>query len=168
MLNLSVSLDVLSELEIELKQPRIITLVADGEAKSEIIAEGKLENGVYSEAEFSYYKNLTVEASDEMYGKSILVKGTWNGAPFVCCTDEENEVEIDFEDEGITVEGSQEINVIFHVNRLVSEIDFSLAVDGNADGVIEIGPEGVDKSEEHTSELQSLMRISYAVLCLKK
>src|SRR3546814_8260414 len=27
---------------------------------------------------------------------------------------------------------------------------------------------GVVRSEEHTSELQSLMRISYAVLCLKK
>src|SRR3546814_10437989 len=26
----------------------------------------------------------------------------------------------------------------------------------------------VDRSEEHTSELQSLMRISYAVLCLQK
>src|SRR3546814_6388859 len=28
--------------------------------------------------------------------------------------------------------------------------------------------EGVRRSEEHTSELQSLMRISYAVSCLKK
>src|SRR3546814_3611923 len=28
--------------------------------------------------------------------------------------------------------------------------------------------EGVHRSEEHTSELQSLMRISYAVFCLKK
>src|SRR3546814_8134989 len=28
--------------------------------------------------------------------------------------------------------------------------------------------EGADRSEEHTSELQSLMRISYAVFCLKK
>src|SRR3546814_4605569 len=27
---------------------------------------------------------------------------------------------------------------------------------------------GVARSEEHTSELQSLMRISYAVFCLKK
>src|SRR3546814_8226541 len=26
----------------------------------------------------------------------------------------------------------------------------------------------VDRSEEHTSELQSIMRISYAVFCLKK
>src|SRR3546814_3600326 len=30
------------------------------------------------------------------------------------------------------------------------------------------GDRGVVRSEEHTSELQSLMRISYAVFCLKK
>src|SRR3546814_10627101 len=30
------------------------------------------------------------------------------------------------------------------------------------------GVNGSARSEEHTSELQSLMRISYAVLCLKK
>src|SRR3546814_3967188 len=30
------------------------------------------------------------------------------------------------------------------------------------------GRSGVRRSEEHTSELQSLMRISYAVFCLKK
>src|SRR3546814_7581963 len=29
-------------------------------------------------------------------------------------------------------------------------------------------PAGFERSEEHTSELQSLMRISYAVFCLKK
>src|SRR3546814_2629703 len=29
-------------------------------------------------------------------------------------------------------------------------------------------PDGERRSEEHTSELQSLMRISYAVFCLKK
>src|SRR3546814_10738686 len=28
--------------------------------------------------------------------------------------------------------------------------------------------EAIERSEEHTSELQSLMRISYAVFCLKK
>src|SRR3546814_5185303 len=30
------------------------------------------------------------------------------------------------------------------------------------------GAEGGERSEEHTSELQSLMRISYAVFCLQK
>src|SRR3546814_8726346 len=37
-----------------------------------------------------------------------------------------------------------------------------------ADGVWMLGPTGHERSEEHTSELQSLMRISYAVFCLKK
>src|SRR3546814_3599523 len=32
---------------------------------------------------------------------------------------------------------------------------------------VEVRP-GKERSEEHTSELQSLMRISYAVFCLKK
>src|SRR3546814_9349964 len=31
-----------------------------------------------------------------------------------------------------------------------------------------LGPSGRTRSEEHTSELQSLMRLSYAVSCLKK
>src|SRR3546814_3451709 len=31
-----------------------------------------------------------------------------------------------------------------------------------------VRPVGRNRSEEHTSELQSLMRISYAVFCLKK
>src|SRR3546814_5296069 len=35
-------------------------------------------------------------------------------------------------------------------------------------GRVEEIPSSGDRSEEHTSELQSLMRISYAVFCLKK
>src|SRR3546814_10702173 len=35
-------------------------------------------------------------------------------------------------------------------------------------GVLSILSPQIDRSEEHTSELQSLMRISYAVFCLKK
>src|SRR3546814_1010788 len=34
--------------------------------------------------------------------------------------------------------------------------------------VVFFGPSQTLRSEEHTSELQSLMRISYAVFCLKK
>src|SRR3546814_6133082 len=34
--------------------------------------------------------------------------------------------------------------------------------------LVGLHPRSLDRSEEHTSELQSLMRISYAVFCLKK
>src|SRR3546814_5051518 len=53
--------------------------------------------------------------------------------------------------------------------------DIAVAVAAGTDGVsvtfreITIAPgAGTGRSEEHTSELQSLMRISYAVFCLKK
>src|SRR3546814_6387468 len=36
------------------------------------------------------------------------------------------------------------------------------------DVLVEIKDKIISRSEEHTSELQSLMRISYAVFCLKK
>src|SRR3546814_8222450 len=45
------------------------------------------------------------------------------------------------------------------------EADDVLAiVSGPATSIVTLG----DRSEEHTSELQSLMRMSYAVFCLKK
>src|SRR3546814_10452275 len=45
------------------------------------------------------------------------------------------------------------------IGRAVGDDEFALPVGQY---------ERADRSEEHTSELQSLMRISYAVLCLKK
>src|SRR3546814_1790675 len=44
-------------------------------------------------------------------------------------------------------------------------VEFVTTQDGKP---LEIKQELFDRSEEHTSELQSLMRISYAVFCLKK
>src|SRR3546814_13431410 len=44
-----------------------------------------------------------------------------------------------------------------------------LALVPNSDDLLVVADGGFDnRSEEHTSELQSLMRISYAVFCLKK
>src|SRR3546814_7332267 len=39
---------------------------------------------------------------------------------------------------------------------------------GDGDELLRRQPAAVDRSEEHTSELQSLMRISNAVFCLQK
>src|SRR3546814_6343082 len=64
--------------------------------------------------------------------------------------------------------------------RSYGGVDGALRVAQRREALIEAGLElmgsaepeltvrGVCRSEEHTSELQSLMRISYAVFCLKK
>src|SRR3546814_4736092 len=53
---------------------------------------------------------------------------------------------------------------------LANELAALLAKAGLPKGLFQVvhGGKPVVRSEEHTSELQSLMRISYAVFCLKK
>src|SRR3546814_450826 len=60
--------------------------------------------------------------------------------------------------------------------RLIATLGASVALRATLEGSfsrrVDISPREIsaarDRSEEHTSELQSLMRISYAVFCLKK
>src|SRR3546814_10551253 len=66
------------------------------------------------------------------------------------------------------------------VTSVASESAAGGTVSFSSDGTIRFNPKAgwqgkdaiqytvKDRSEEHTSELQSLMRISYAVFCLKK
>src|SRR3546814_5444360 len=57
---------------------------------------------------------------------------------------------------------------VLHQGRLIADGDPD-AVVSNAEVVkAYLGEASEERSEEHTSELQSLMRISYAVFCLKK
>src|SRR3546814_2539224 len=60
---------------------------------------------------------------------------------------------------------------LFRSLRRFGDFAFRLLCAGpreRADQVVERRRIGLVRSEEHTSELQSLMRISYAVFCLKK
>src|SRR3546814_7330463 len=47
-------------------------------------------------------------------------------------------------------------------------VELVMAVGPGLEQDLVLGEEARRRSEEHTSELQSLMRISYAVFCLKK
>src|SRR3546814_9678202 len=53
-----------------------------------------------------------------------------------------------------------------HLARL--DLGVELPTGGARDGAAMPRHDRSERSEEHTSELQSLMRISYAVFCLKK
>src|SRR3546814_6856105 len=54
---------------------------------------------------------------------------------------------------------------IKHTDGGLSQVDVDLQSGGS---ITQLPISGRLRSEEHTSELQSLMRISYAVFCLKK
>src|SRR3546814_8043363 len=60
--------------------------------------------------------------------------------------------------------------VIAHFRRQAEAAGFKVNAEMKTGDTLMIaaGKPGDDRSEEHTSELQSLMRNSYAVFCLKK
>src|SRR3546814_4979906 len=59
-------------------------------------------------------------------------------------------------------------SICFDLRRGCSLVE-RLVTQGRSTYLVEYGEVSFrDRSEEHTSELQSLMRISYAVFCLKK
>src|SRR3546814_5726045 len=61
------------------------------------------------------------------------------------------------------------VDIIEHSFGLRAELDRPAAIDaGRRRGIRQRNVRIAESSEEHTSELQSLMRISYAVFCLKK
>src|SRR3546814_5597262 len=51
-----------------------------------------------------------------------------------------------------------------HERFYVVDVNTTFVIKRHLHGLLRL----VERSEEHTSELQSLMRISYAVFCLKK
>src|SRR3546814_5358571 len=72
-----------------------------------------------------------------------------------------------------TLAGEDDGNGDMAVERQLAPLVDRLALGGKDDVAVEDQPPGANalddlRSEEHTSELQSLMRISYAVFCLKK
>src|SRR3546814_7738279 len=67
------------------------------------------------------------------------------------------------------VEARQEVRLEHHAERPgIGRFGLQVQVTARGDVRLCRGRIGDDRSEEHTSELQSLMRNSYAVFCLKK
>src|SRR3546814_2608665 len=66
-------------------------------------------------------------------------------------------------------ERRQHVGIFHHAKKLGMVAQFHEVIRGRCGGRGEPERNGLaGRSEEHTSELQSLMRISYAVFCLKK
>lgn len=102
-------------------------------------------NGTYEEVELELNKSLV--NTSPLYNKTIEIRGTINGTPFVFWHDFEQDLEIDYEDAGqnlIVNSNSFDLVFNFDLNQLLSEVDLSAAVDGNGNGIIEIGPDDTD------------------------
>ncbi len=144
--------------EIKLKGPFEIDLVKDGQGQVvTLFNDLNLPETGYDEIEFEFDKNEN--PISEMYKKTVLVKGTINGTPFIFFTDEEFEMEIEFEDPvDLSEVESAIIMVSFDVQALFDPaqggIDLSNAQDGNGNGIIEIYEDDPDGNEDLAEKIE--------------
>lgn len=118
--------------------------------------------GPFEELEFDFEKSDNPES--ELFGKSILVQGTYEGVPFVFWHDFMDEVEVDFEDATqniIITEGTESITINFDLLGIFGQdfgIDLSAATDGNGDGTIEISPMDEDGNNDLADALKEAIK----------
>jgi hypothetical protein len=144
--------------EIKLKGPFEIDLVKDGQGMVvTLIDDLNLPETGYDEIEFEFDKSEN--PISEMYKKTILIKGTINGTPFIFFTEEEFEMEIEFEDPvDLSEVQSAIIMVSFDVQALFDPtqggIDITAAQDGNGNGIIEIFEDDPDGNEKLAEKIE--------------
>ncbi|WP_370477340.1 hypothetical protein [Tamlana flava] len=118
--------------------------------------------GNYDELEFKF--DVSTDPLSDLFGKSVLIKGTVDGTPFVFWHNFDDELEVDFEDPqfDITVTQITEGIVIdFDLSQIldsVNGVDLSLAQDGNNDGTIEISPDDPDGNNEMAQAIRNKIK----------
>jgi hypothetical protein len=138
--------------DYELEGPFEIDLIKNGNSLETFITGNvQLPSAAYDEIEFKFRESDN--SISLMYGKSVLIEGTINGTPFIFWTDEEIEVEIEFEEIVYLDEASQAVltvsfNLASLFNPALGGIDISNATDGNQNGIIEIYPEDPDGNND--------------------
>jgi len=143
--------------DYELEGPFEIDLVKDGHAlETTIVKSVELPAAAYDEIEFKFRESEN--SISDMYGKSILIEGTINGTPFIFWSDEEIEVEIEFEELVHLDEASKAVLTISFdlaslFNTTAGGIDISSALDGNENGIIEIYPEDPDGNSDLADQI---------------
>lgn len=144
--------------EIELAGPFELDLMAGQISFINV----EIPMGNFDELEFKF--DESTDATSDLFGKSVLIKGTVQGTPFIFWHNFEDEVEVDFEDptfdiaisstpEGIVIDF--DLSLIFDAT---SGVDLSMASDGNADGTIEISPSDPDGNNDLAQSIRNAIK----------
>src|SRR3546814_1563294 len=96
--------------------------------------------------------------------KTYILIAALLAAPLVACGQSGDETDVSEGEEA----AADDYERGPHNGRMLRDGDFAIEVTVFEEGVPPEYRLYAYRSEEHTSELQSLMRISYAVFCLKK
>lgn len=113
-----------------------------------------IANGTYEEVKFKLNKSLV--STSPLFNKTVEVRGTINGVPFVFWHNFEQQFEVDYHDatQNLVVSNSSfDLVLNIDLNQVMSQVDLTSAVDGNGNGIIEIGPDDTDGNNALATQL---------------
>ena len=120
------------------------------------------------EIEFEFDKSTNAQSN--LYGKSMQMEGTINGTPFVFWHDFEEEIEVEFEDgTPNTIVYNDENGIVIHfdltaVLDATPSVNLANAVDGNGNGIIEIGPNDTDGNQALAQAMKQAIKAQIDLL----
>jgi hypothetical protein len=147
--------------DVKLKGPFLLDLLDANKTLSQTIASLEIPNAKYEEIKLKFETCIEV---GEMFGKSILIRGTIDGKEFVFWSDKDVELEIDFSDSSkdFTVGNNDimlniKIQIDYLMARLASLASQNLLVDTDGDGVVEITTANDDGHHDIGESIRDLL-----------
>lgn len=166
-LNGTILTNISAELGTKAAQQKNLTLIAEGNSRTEVIAQGETPNGNYTEVMFNLYKNTNAGSNSEMQDKCLLIMGEAEGKPVKVWMEAEKQLRAAAESsQGHEIDGNSELTIVFDMEQMFSGVDMSTALDANGDGTIEIGPGDADGNTAIYSQVES--NIESSVKLVKK
>ncbi len=153
--------------EIQFRGPYQIDLLDNTNALSQTIGNAFVPDGKYKEMRFKFHKDEDLPVTDDLFDKSIYIKGTIDGVPFVFWHDTSENLDIG-RSTGVLVQGNTvNFKVQFYTSQFLSslnQIDLSQATDNNNDGLIEIFPNDEDGNQDIADALKDNIKMAADLL----
>ncbi|NNK82710.1 MAG: hypothetical protein HKO92_06280, partial [Flavobacteriaceae bacterium] len=143
--------------------PYQVDLLNGSDALTQTIGNAFVPDGMYKEIRFKFHKDEDLPISNDLYDRSIYIKGTINGTPFEFWHDTSENLDIGRSTGVLVQDGMTNLTVQFEMSQFLSSlnnIDLSQATDDNNNGIIEIYTNDEDGNQDIAYELKENIKMA--------
>ncbi len=155
------------ECQIEFDGPFLIDIASSQALTGVLLGSFELPSALYDEIELDISPSRN-DSNELIAGRSVYIAGTIDGQPFEMWTNKKAELEIEFPGrKGVDItkdDASRWIRIsLSRIRSNLAAMDLSSAVDGNGNGIIEIGHNDQDGNNALSATLFNAFRGSFDI-----
>lgn len=154
--NITLKSNVNTALHAESSKSKNVILINDGTVRVAALAEGRSPDGNYTEVDFKLFRKTDGNSNDPMFEKSLWIAGEIDGKVSTIWLTTEKVLKARSQNAaGVEVDGETEMVLAFDMDQLFAGVNFATALDANADGKIDIGPNSADGNAAILAQIES-------------